>query len=141
MADARGPAPFRLVALDHVVLRVRDPEVMTRFYTEALGCELVWRREALGLVHLRAGVALIDLLDINGPLGGGASSEDAGAGSLDHICLTISPFVEAELRQHLAGWGVTAGEVMERYGAQGQGLSFYLADPEGNRLELKAAAS
>jgi hypothetical protein len=59
---------------------------------------------------------------------------------MDHVCLTIAPFEEAEIRAHLADWGVTAGEVAARFGAQGPGPSLYLADPEGNRVELKAAA-
>lgn len=131
-------APFKLVAFDHVVLRVRDIAAMTRFYTEALGCELVWQRDELGLVHLRAGAAFIDLLDVAGPLGGGR--EEGPGQNMDHVCLTIAPFEEAEIRAHLARWGVTAGEVAARFGAQGPGPSLYLADPEGNRVELKAAA-
>ena len=131
-------APFKLVAFDHVVLRVRDMAAMMRFYTEALGCELVWQRDELGLVHLRAGASFIDLLDVAGPLGG--RREEGPGQNMDHVCLTIAPFEEAEIRAHLARWGVTAGEVAARFGAQGPGPSLYLADPEGNRVELKAAA-
>lgn len=132
------PAPFQLIAFDHVVLRVRDMTKMMRFYTEALGCTLIWQRDELGLVHLKAGTAMIDLLDVNGPLGGGG--DDGPGQNMDHVCLTIAPFDEAVLRAHLAGWQVEAGAVAERFGAGGKGLSLYLSDPEGNRVELKAAA-
>jgi glyoxylase I family protein len=130
-------APYRLMALDHVVVRVRDMATMTRFYVRALGCELAWERPELGLVHLRAGAAMIDLLDAGGPLGGDAP---AGPGrNMDHICLTVSPFDEAALKAHLASWGQSTGAAAERFGATGKGLSLYTSDPEGNRIELKAA--
>jgi len=137
MTRSRPAAPFRLVSLDHVVLRVRDLSGMTAFYTGALGCELLWQRDELGLVHLRAGPVLLDLLDIAGPLGGGSPLP---GGNLDHICLRVSPFDEAAIRAHLADWGAEAGEAMPRFGAEGVGMSFYLTDPECNRVELKAAS-
>ena len=142
MTTRGGAAPFKLVALDHVVIRVGDLPGMTAFYTEALGCELVWKRDALGMTHLRAGTALVDLVDRAGPLGGGGDGvpEGVSGGNLDHICLTVSPFDEATIVAHLAGWGIVPGEAMERFGAQGAGVSVYLVDPEGNRVELKAAA-
>jgi extradiol dioxygenase family protein len=34
---------------------------------------------------------------------------------------------------------VAAQAAGSRYGAQGEGRSFFVADPEGNRIELKAA--
>jgi len=139
MTIAKNLAPFKLVALDHVVIRVSDMRAMTEFYTKALGCELVWQRDELGMAHLRAGAALVDLVDRNGPLGGGAGDAPVTGGNLDHICLTITPFDEPALRAHLAGWGLTAGDAMARFGAQGSGMSVYLVDPEGNRVELKAA--
>jgi glyoxylase I family protein len=37
----------------------------------------------------------------------------------------------------LAKHGIDAGEVRRRYGAQGYGSSIYIADPDGNTVELK----
>ena len=47
------------------------------------------------------------------------------------------PFVAEELRLYLSAHGCEPGEVVRRYGADGYGSSIYLADPEGNMLELK----
>ena len=63
--------------LDHVVLRVRDLERSLHFYCTALGCKVERRIDALGLVQLRAGAHLIDLVPVDSPLGraGGAAPE------------------------------------------------------------------
>lgn len=61
--------PFNLQQLDHVVLRVRDMQNSLRFYTQVIGCDIAKQRPDLGLVHLRAGASMIDLVDVNGVLG------------------------------------------------------------------------
>jgi catechol 2,3-dioxygenase-like lactoylglutathione lyase family enzyme len=60
---------INLVALDHVVFRVRDVPAMLRFYEEVLGARLERTLEEFGLYQIRAGTALIDLVDVNGKLG------------------------------------------------------------------------
>ena len=129
---------IRIRDLDHLVLRVADLEAMLRFYVDALGCSLERRRDDLGLVQLRAGRALIDLVPVDGPLGraGGAPPGREGR-NLDHFCLRVEPFDEAALRAHLAAHGVAAGALERRYGAEGEGPSIYVADPAGNVVELK----
>jgi catechol 2,3-dioxygenase-like lactoylglutathione lyase family enzyme len=124
--------------IDHLVLRVVDLERMLDFYTRALGCSVERRQEALGLIQLRAGRSLIDLVPVDGPLGraGGAAPGREGR-NLDHFCLRVEPFDEAAIRAHLASCGVEAGPLEQRYGAEGSGPSIYLADPEGNTVELK----
>ena len=126
--------------LDHVVLRVGDVERSLRFYCGALGCVEERRVEALGLVQLRAGSALIDLVAVDSPLGrlGGPAAGDT-ARNLDHFALQLVRFDEAALRAQLEAHGVAAGEVAERYGAQGLGPSLYVRDPDGNVVELKGA--
>ena len=124
--------------LDHVVLRVADVDRALRFYCGVLGCAEERRVDALGLVQLRAGAALIDLVAVDSPLGrqGGPAAGDA-ARNLDHFALELARFDEAALRAHLAAHGVEAGEVGERYGARGLGPSLYVRDPDGNVVELK----
>lgn len=124
--------------LDHLVLRIRDEQAMLTFYCEALGCELEKRQDELGLIQLRAGDALIDLVPVDGPLGrhGGPAPGREGH-NLDHFCLRLAPFDEAAIRRHLAAHGVEAGDTRRRYGAEGYGPSIYLQDPEGNTVELK----
>jgi glyoxylase I family protein len=130
--------PFRPLGLDHVVLRVVDVEGMTRFYCDVLGCRVEKVQEALGLHQLRAGSALIDLVDVEGTLGRqGGAPPGSEARNMDHLCIRIDPFDETALRTHLAGHGITPGDVVSRYGAEGQGPSMYIVDPEGNSVELK----
>ncbi len=135
---AAAVPPLAIRGMDHIVLRVVDLEAMMGFYMNVLGCTLERRRDDLGLVHLRAGAALIDLVPVDGKLGlaGGAAPGTEGR-NLDHFCLQVAPFDEAAIRAHLEQRGVKAGDTARRFGAEGEGPSFYLTDPEGNTVELK----
>ena len=130
--------PFALRGLDHIVLRVRDVDAMQAFYCTVLGCTVERRQEAIGLLQLRAGASLIDLVAIDGALGraGGAAPGNEGR-NVDHFCLRIEPFDRDALASHLQAHGVRLGEFGARYGAEGEGPSQYLSDPEGNLVELK----
>ena len=130
--------PIRVRDIDHVVLRVVDLEKMLSFYCGVLGCSVERREDEIGLVQLRAGGSLIDLVPIGGKLGsaGGAAPGREGR-NLDHFCLRLDTFDEKSIRAFLTGHDVSAGEVVSRYGAEGQGPSIYLEDPEGNTVELK----
>lgn len=135
-----GAPQFTLIGIDHLVLRVRDLPRALEFYCGTLGCTVEREQRSLGLTQLRAGRSLIDLVTADGPLGARAAG-GSGDPNLEHFCLSIAPFEERSLRAHLAARGVTAGETEARYGAEGEGPSLYLEDPEGNRIELKAARS
>ena len=121
---------FTIEGLDHVVLRVADLERTVRFYCGVLGCREERRVTSIGLVQLRAGASLIDLVPADG-------APEVAGGNMDHFCLRIDPFDEAALRAHLASHGVEVGEIATRYGAEGLGPSLYLQDPDGNTVELK----
>ena len=130
--------PFHIREIDHLVLRVVDLERMLGFYCGALGCTVERRQDEIGLVQLRAGRSLIDMVPVAGKLGrAGGAAPGAQARNLDHFCLRVEPFDAAEIRRHLAAHGVDAGPVESRYGAEGEGPSMYLADPEGTVVELK----
>jgi glyoxylase I family protein len=132
------PRPFVLRQLDHIVLRVRDVEAMRVFYCDVLGCSVERRQPDIGLLQLRAGASLIDLVDVEGKLGrtGGAAPAHEGR-NVDHFCLRIEPFDRDALLAHLQAHAVRVGEFGSRYGAEGEGPSQYLFDPEGNLVELK----
>ncbi|WP_370277719.1 VOC family protein [Pontibacterium sp.] len=119
--------PFEFVALDHVVLRVQDMDRALHFYSEILGCTEERRVPSIGLVQLRAGSALIDLLPSDSP--------DHRSQNMDHFCLRIRPFDPARIKKFLQAYAV--GDVEQRYGAQGMGRSLYISDPDGNVVELK----
>ncbi len=123
--------------IDHVVLRVADLAAMTRFYCDAVGCHVENEQPALGLVQLRAGDALIDLLAAGAKIDRPDSGVPGAGRNLDHLCLRVEPFDAPALTAHFAAHGARPGTVEERYGADGYGPSLYLFDPEGNMLELK----
>ena len=131
-----GPR-FRIGGIDHIVLRVRDLERSLRFYRETLGCAVEREQRELGLTQLRAGRSLIDLVTADGPLGRREPPPGIAAPNLEHFCLSIVPFEEEALQKYLAAHGVAAGEPAARYGAEGEGRSLYIEDPDGNRIELK----
>ncbi|HYY43007.1 MAG TPA: VOC family protein [Pyrinomonadaceae bacterium] len=111
---------------------------MVAFYRDVLGCAVERRRDELGLVHMRAGACLIDLISVDGKLGRAGGAPPAREGrNVDHFCLRVEPFDEAALRAHLASYGVEASGTQTNYGPEGDGPSLYVEDPEGNTIELK----
>jgi glyoxylase I family protein len=165
--ERKKRAAFEILGLDHIVLRVKDLQRLTRFYCEVIGCSVERERPELGLIQLRAGVSLIDLVSVDGELGrkdrraglGAAEREDAQAAdpsaeisrdkrsqagapgmegrNMDHLCLRIEPFDQSALVAHLISNGVGVGGIKTRFGADGYGPSLYISDPEGNVIELK----
>lgn len=129
---------IRIREIDHIVLRVVDLGKMMAFYCDVLGCTVERRQDEIGLVQLRAGRSLVDLVPVDGKLGkmGGAAPQAEGR-NLDHFCFRVEPFAEEQIRSQLGAAGVAAGRVESRYGAEGEGPSIYITDPEGNTVELK----
>jgi glyoxylase I family protein len=119
---------FRVERIDHVVLRVRDLAAMVRFYEQALGFNVERRLERISLVQMRAGASMLDLV-------AGERAKDAP--NMDHLCFRVAPFDRDAIVTRLAPFGISVGETVERYGAEGNGPSVYFDDPEGNQIELK----
>ncbi len=134
--------PFHVQRIDHVVLRVRDLERSSHFYRTVLGCEIARQREDLGLIHLRAGASMIDLVSVDGRLGvrGGAAAGTQGR-NVDHLCLRVDPFDPTRLTAHLQSHGLAPTTAEVNFGAEGDGLSLYFTDPDGNTIELKGPAA
>jgi len=129
--------PFALEGLDHVVLLVDGMDEAKKFYREVLGCTVERNFPQYGMLQLRAGAALIDLVDITAAEGAWAKPPTAGGRNMDHVCIATGRWDEAAMRAHLADHGVEIIEEGIRGGARGDGLSFYIRDPSGNVLELK----
>jgi glyoxylase I family protein len=129
---------IRIREIDHLVLRVVNLDKMLRFYCDLLGCTVERRQDRMGLIQLRAGHSLVDLVVVDGELGraGGAAPGKEGR-NLDHFCFRVDPFDELNIRLHLESHGIEVGAVALRYGAEGEGQSMYITDPEGNVVELK----
>lgn len=113
-----------IVAIDHVVFRVVDLDRVSRFYIDVLGATWEKKQEDIGLYQLRVGSALVDLVPVDGKLGqkGGARREAKDAMSTTSASACCRG---------------TARQSWRTCGAEGDGPSIYLADPEGNVLELK----
>lgn len=132
---AAAPAPsgadpvLRVTGLDHVVLRVADIDRSIAFYEAVLGLHVERRLATIGLVQLRAGTAMIDLVPRT-------EDEDDGR-NMDHFAVRIADMDVPALTAHLKHHGIDAGEVRRRYGAEGYGSSIYITDPDGNTVELK----
>ena len=133
---------LQIQCIDHLVLRVVDLPKMIVFYRDILGCTMEREQPELGLFQLRAGRSLLDLVTVDGALGrqGGAAPCAEGR-NLDHLCFRVEPFDPEYLRTHLAALGVESKGLASRYGAEGQGLSFFVQDPEGNQVELKGPSA
>ena len=109
---------LNILGIDHVVIRCNDLKRMTAFYCDVVGCTLDRWREELGLVHLRAGNAFIDLADAekarqragtaDRPSSGAAA--DAANPNMDHLCLTVGTFDIEAVNAHLMAHGLPAGE-------------------------------
>jgi glyoxylase I family protein len=133
---------IRIREIDHLVLRVVDLDRMLHFYCDVLGCSIERRQDSIGLVQLRAGRSLVDLVPVDGELGsaGGAAPGIDGR-NVDHFCFRVEPFDGGGIRRVLEAHGVVAGSTESRYGAEGLGPSIYVTDPEGNVVELKGPPS
>jgi glyoxylase I family protein len=129
--------PFAVQGLDHVVLLVDDMAAAKRFYLGVVGCTVEREIPKYGMTQLRAGAALIDLVDIASNEGAWARPEVAGGRNVDHVALDTGDWDEDEMRAHLAAHKIEIVEEGLRGGAKGEDLSFYIRDPTGNQIELK----
>lgn len=121
---------IKIVEIDHVVFRCRDQDKMLDFYTRLMGLREERRLDAIGLIQLRAGRSIIDLVPFD--------AVDQAARNVDHVCLGIET---ADMDAVARSLRESAVDIIEgpvtRYGAHGDGLSIYIHDPEGNVIELK----
>ncbi|MEA2681195.1 MAG: glyoxylase family protein [Candidatus Binataceae bacterium] len=123
--------PLKIREIDHVVLSCRDQSRMIDFYTRVLGLSEERRIEAIGLIQLRAGASLIDLVPAT-------EARSESARNVDHFCLGVEIANMNEAVGYLRANAIEIiGEPAMRYGARGMGLSIYIRDPEGNVVELK----
>ena len=122
---------LKIREIDHVVLRCRDQARMLDFYTRIIGLAEERRLEQIGLIQLRAGASMIDLVPAPDP------RFESGL-NVDHFCLGVEIADLGDAVRYLRAQAVEIiGEPVMRYGARGMGLSIYLRDPEGNVVELK----
>jgi catechol 2,3-dioxygenase-like lactoylglutathione lyase family enzyme len=135
--DESASTPPGIVGIDHVVLAVRDVERALDFYHGLLGLEPV------RLDEFRAGKApfvsvritpetIFDLFQSD------HDHPDEGR-NVDHICLEADPRAFDALRADLARAGHEPyKDSTARWGARGNAHSFYVRDPDGNQVVIRA---
>jgi catechol 2,3-dioxygenase-like lactoylglutathione lyase family enzyme len=121
----------RVTGFDHLVLNVADVERSLAFYVDELGLEPVrvddWRRGEVFFPSVRVDATTI--LDLLGP-----APAPTGR-NVDHLCLVVEP-LDLEALKQSGRFTVVDGPGV-RYGAQGDGTSLYVLDPDGNTVELR----
>lgn len=125
----------RITALDHIVLRVSDVERSLRWYTECLGLAPVrveeWRAGECPVPSVRvSGETIIDLI---------SGEVNHKSRNLDHFCMVVSTDDLALVRSS-GKFEIVRDPDFELYGARGYADGLYIADPDGNEIELRAYA-
>ncbi len=118
-----------VIGFDHIVLNVADVDRALDFYCHDLGLEALrveqWRREEVPFPSVRVNATtIIDLLRAT------RLGENA-----DHFCLVVEA-TDFEALRDSGRFDVLEGPV-QRYGAQGEGTSLYIRDPDHNLVELR----
>ena len=72
--------PLKVAEVDHVVIRCRDQNRAYDFYTRILGLNEERRIAQIGLIQLRAGRSMIDLVPSKDP------RIETGL-NVDHVCI------------------------------------------------------
>ncbi|NTS76133.1 VOC family protein [Catenovulum sp. SM1970] len=127
------------LGIDHLVLRTEQPQRLIDFYCDHLACQIErTQAQGIGLIQLRAGAALIDIVEVDSQLGrlGGNTLNKQGH-NLDHFCLQLQVPSMASLIRYLNQHNIQFQRPANRYGATGFSLSVYIKDPDGNVIELK----
>jgi len=119
---------FKIIGIDHIVLRTNKIESMLNFYCDILGATVERVQKELHLTQVRIGRNLIDLVEVD--------TVATEALNLEHFCLQIAPFDYEFLQEHFAHHHIDIVRYGKRYSSNGPGYSFYLRDPQGNEIEL-----
>ncbi len=115
----RAAAP-RALALHHILLQVSDIEEAERFYCGLLGLTVKGRepfRDGRPFFNTHQGLGIV--------------SGRQGGGQIDHLALAVKGVPELASRVEQAGY-----QVVRPPGPGPYGLTAYVADPDGNEVEL-----
>lgn len=120
---------LHVTGMDHIVLVVADVERSVAWYRDRLGLETLrfdeWKAGRVPFPSVRVDEGTI--IDI---LAGARTGTN-----VDHLCLVIEPTDLAAVAA-ADDFDVVEGPVT-RWGAQGDGTSIYVRDPDGHMVELR----
>src|SRR5262245_48186846 len=123
----------RITGFDHLVLRCADVERTLAWYVGAVGLEPVrgdeWRAGSVPFPSVRVSrETIIDLVPATG-----AVTER----NVDHFCLVADRATVDAIAADGDSFRVI-GEPGPRFGAQGDGWSVYVHDPDDNVIEIRS---
>ena len=84
--------PFEVGGIDHLVIRTRNLDALIEFYAGVLGCPVERRVDGIGLVQLRAGRSLVDIVDVDGELGRACGAQANCSNHCLFFRFNISPY-------------------------------------------------
>ncbi len=115
--------------VSHVVLNVSDPEASIKWYSDALGMELMSYEPNMGMAFMSFGTLDHDIALLRAPEG-----VELGSPHFSHTAMSIEGGPE-ELKQLYQQVKATGAKI-EMTADHGLSKSFYFLDPDGNRLEV-----
>jgi glyoxylase I family protein len=126
---------FTYKGVDHIALVTKKLEAMKKFYIESLGLTLEQEgkgKAGYNVVTLRAGESLIDLFEASPTNPAPAANLIAG-----HFCLSATVTSIYDVIATFKRKGLDPSQAEVNSGAKGKGLSIWVRDPDGNKIEIK----
>ena len=126
---------FAYKGVDHIALVTKRLAAMKTFYVEGLGLTVDQEGKAkagYNTITLRAGESLIDLFEAS-------PTNPAPPANLseEHICLSATGSSIYDVIATLKRKGLDPTQAEVNNGAKGKGLSIFVRDPDGNKIEIK----
>ena len=119
----------RISRVAHVALNVRDPQASAEWYSKALGMEIMNYSPEMEMAFLSFGTADHDIALLRVPEGA-----STGSPGLSHTALAIEGGANELKELYLRA--KAAGAEIDMTADHGVSKSFYIFDPDGNRLEV-----
>jgi len=141
MSDSQTGPAVQVTGLDHIVLRVADAEASVAWYVQKLGLAPErleqWRGGEVPFPSVRVdATTVIDLLEVKAVAESESEPGRQPSGiNLDHFALLV-PGADLDAVASSGEFTVIRGP-RTLWGAQGRGLAMYVADPDGNVVELR----
>ena len=126
---------FTYKGVDHIALVTKRLAAMKTFYTESLGLTLEQESKSkagYNVVTLRAGESLIDLFEAS-PVNPAPMANL----SEEHICLSATGSRIYDVIATFKRKGMDPSPAEVNSGSKGKGLSTWVRDPDGHKIEIK----
>jgi catechol 2,3-dioxygenase-like lactoylglutathione lyase family enzyme len=126
---------FTYKGFDHIALVTKNLAAMKKFYAEGLGLPIEHEgkgKAGYNITTLRAGDSLIDLFEAT-------PTNPAPQANLseEHFCLRATGSSIYDVIAFLKRKGLEPTQAEVNSGAGGKGLSTFVRDPDGNKIEIK----